>query len=588
MVTEYSYDAENRLTKVHFPASPGDDFTYGYDRADSAHGVGQLTSAEDLRGAARYAYDGFGYLASIDRTIHGTDYLVKAAHDATGNITRLTYPSGLVVSYAYDDDGQVHDIDMDNGGVDQVLAQQITHVPFGNETGLIYGNGLTLSRQYDKNGRLTELSVPDVLDTTYSYDADGHLTARTSSGRDPATFRYDAVSQLTGADGVIDAALGYTYDSVGNRTESTVGDDNTTYDIASGSNRLTGIDKATDNIHITHDAAGLPNRWGDLHLSYDDSGHLHKVKNADGNTVGVYGYDSFGRRIAKNAGGEPRYFIYGPSGHMLGVYQRDGTALREFVWADDRLMAVIENGTPYYVITNAVGAPVAATNASKEVVWRWHPLPFGGGAVDDDPDGDGQAFTLQQRLPGQYADAETGFYTNGFRDYDPASGRYLEPDPIGLAGGMNSYVYVDNNPLSSIDPYGLYRIEVGAYFGFGGSLIFGRNEATGQYFLGGALGVGFGGGVTVDPDGASPDGANARQCDAGVSLGGNIDVSAGLPGFDFSLLSASGAFDFANGISKQSNPPSGIILGDYPPAKPAASTSVSLGATATIEIVGGL
>jgi len=69
-------------------------------------------------------------------------------------------------------------------------------------------------------------------------------------------------------------------------------------------------------------------------------------------------------------------------------------------------------------------------------------------------DGDGNGFTLNLRFAGQQYDGETGFHYNYFRTYDPATGRYITSDPIGLNGGLNTYAYVTNNPLRYIDPTG--------------------------------------------------------------------------------------------------------------------------------------
>jgi len=73
--------------------------------------------------------------------------------------------------------------------------------------------------------------------------------------------------------------------------------------------------------------------------------------------------------------------------------------------------------------------------------------------------GDVIALPFNLRFPGQYYDRETGLHYNYFRDYDPGTGRYIESDPIGLRGGLNTYAYVNANPLLYIDPLGL---DVGA------------------------------------------------------------------------------------------------------------------------------
>jgi RHS repeat-associated protein len=113
----------------------------------------------------------------------------------------------------------------------------------------------------------------------------------------------------------------------------------------------------------------------------------------------------------------------------------------------------------YYIHTDQINTPRVVTDQSGKVVWRWDNAdPFGEALPDEDPDGDGNRFTLNLRFPGQYFDRETQTHHNYFRDYDPATGRYFESDPIGLFGGVNSYAYVRGAPPSYIDPFGLVLI----------------------------------------------------------------------------------------------------------------------------------
>jgi RHS repeat-associated protein len=118
------------------------------------------------------------------------------------------------------------------------------------------------------------------------------------------------------------------------------------------------------------------------------------------------------------------------------------------------------NGTPAsasvtYLHTDHLGTPRAGTDQSGTVTWRWEGTAFGETLPQEDPDGDGKKTVINQRYAGQYFDQETGLHYNWFRYYDPKIGRYISSDPIGLAGGLNTYTYVRNNPLRWTDPLGL-------------------------------------------------------------------------------------------------------------------------------------
>jgi len=112
--------------------------------------------------------------------------------------------------------------------------------------------------------------------------------------------------------------------------------------------------------------------------------------------------------------------------------------------------------TLYFVHTDHLDTPRTITNGAQQTVWRWdNDDAFGNNAPNENPSALGN-FACNLRLPGQYFDKETNLHYNYFRDYDPSIGRYVQSDPIGLNGGINTYGYVGGNPLSLIDPFGLW------------------------------------------------------------------------------------------------------------------------------------
>jgi RHS repeat-associated protein len=112
-------------------------------------------------------------------------------------------------------------------------------------------------------------------------------------------------------------------------------------------------------------------------------------------------------------------------------------------------VAVLNGSTLYFLHDDMLGTPQLATDSNQAVQWQASYDAFGQASVSG-------TVVQNLRLPGQYFDLESGFYHNGFRDYLPNLGRYIEPDPLGrLGSGNNLYAYVGDNPANLIDPLGL-------------------------------------------------------------------------------------------------------------------------------------
>lgn len=114
------------------------------------------------------------------------------------------------------------------------------------------------------------------------------------------------------------------------------------------------------------------------------------------------------------------------------------------------------DATVFFIHTDHLNTPRLVANSSGTTVWKWDQQePFGVNVADEDPDANTVAFEFPLRFPGQYTDKETNLFYNAMRDYSAGEGRYVQSDPIGLKGGLNTFLYAGGNPLVSTDPLGL-------------------------------------------------------------------------------------------------------------------------------------
>ena len=178
--------------------------------------------------------------------------------------------------------------------------------------------------------------------------------------------------------------------------------------------------------------------------------------NADARLVtpgaNAYKYNAFGQRAVQTVSGGGTHFLFSPEGLLLAEHGVTGTRVRDYIYLNGQPLAVVDSaGTVNYILNDQIGQPQKMLSPSGTVTWQRVSGIFG----DTVTQLTGTTAANPQRFPGQQFDPATSLHYNYYRDYDPATGRYIETDPIGLDGGVNVYAYVDGNPLTGIDFNGL-------------------------------------------------------------------------------------------------------------------------------------
>jgi len=273
------------------------------------------------------------------------------------------------------------------------------------------------------------------------------------------SFGYDELGRVTGITTTVgNWAIGY--DANGNRTYVNMSGNLRSYDVAANSNRLLSVTNPAKP--YGYDNAGNVTSLDTAVASYDLSGRWATAAAGGGTTT--FTYNALGQRVRKfssTGAASATLFVYDQQGQLLGEYDHAGNAIREYVWLGSTPVAMFtpdpaSSSNPplaYFIHTDHIATPRVVTDQSNTVRWRWMSEPFGTDLPNENPSGLG-TFAMPLRFPGQYADSNTGPFYNYFRDYDPWAGRYLQSDPIGLDGGLNTYLYVKGNPLSNVDPDG--------------------------------------------------------------------------------------------------------------------------------------
>ena len=475
VVATATYDALGRPLTLTYDASlvpsgaPGfvagvRNVTWAWDSC--TNGVGQLCSRADWSGVTGYSYDAWGRLTGESFIPAGqTAPLANGyGYDSFGRLDARVYPSGKTLVFTYGSDGRVSGIAWAGSAVVEDIAWQ----PFdGPVLGWQWSaSGIpptksTVAFTYDLDGRMSHISDIDEIDLVH--DLGDRLTgvAHQAEPTLDQVHDYDAEDRLIETDrSTWPAPLLYTWDAVGNReTRLQAGNGwQNAYGLADS--RLASVSSVVGGV------AGSP-----VSRTFDAMGNT--INDGAGKT---YGYDAAGRLVSFSGGGSGASFVVGSNGlrsrktvtgigagdrlytyddqrRLVGVYIPDGsggfTVSEELVYLPDswRILGTVRGqvaggaaGTFYPVLSDQIETPrVVLDPASGDRRWTWQGKEvFGDTAPNENPDALG-VFRFDARFPGQWFDPETGLFHNGFRDYDPETGRYVQSDPIGLG--------VDGTPM---------------------------------------------------------------------------------------------------------------------------------------------
>ncbi len=399
--------------------------------------------------SSRAEYDRAGRLVSIEHRLLGARHHQSFSYDLAGRLQVRQLPDGSRLRHEYDAEGRPLALYWTApGGVEQVLVDRAQYRA-GRIDSFRLGGRIEQRRAFDADGRLAILAWSGRADYPrwrFRWRRDGRL-AGIDSATDSRRFAWDRRGRLLvdqrrapGEKPTVEYfAWGPAGDSLGHRDPN-------------GRTRRIAMAGAPAT-------AGLPTRHRGMALDY---GPQRRIRSAslDGKVLARYRYNALGERAIREVGAERHGYLYHRR-QLLAETDGAGRLRRTWLRWQGRVVGFLDHGPGaasrlYFVLGDHLGTPAMVTDAEGEPAWSGRTSAFGRLVSQAGPFSSPPGPLRQPlRLPGQVADPETGLADNYQRSYDPLVARYLEPDPLGIAGGRNPYAYAAGDPLTGADPLGL-------------------------------------------------------------------------------------------------------------------------------------
>lgn len=492
--TIYAYDANGQVVAVVDPAGhrtvcqrnldgavthiaydDGSNITYEYDVK------GRLIKADNGQCLVERTYD------VADRCISEKQgkYEIHSQYDILGNRVKRRSSLGYETAFAWNASGQ-----LDRLTAGSAAPIQFVYDACWNETARFIEGAVQICQDYDSRGRRVEQYVgrhqygnpsrvserqDAILRREYRYDTASNLIEILDKDWGATKYLYDPVSRIVETrlpEGVVER---FQYDETDNLTAL--------------NRRQEGVPAgfhAEEAHRLQYEAGNILIRRGETAYTYDTVGQRVTKTDQDGKTtryqwnpVGQlsqvilpdgqqwqYQYDALNRRVKKIGPSQTIEFVWdGPRVLHEVAYETKGDetasdqgASREHSivhWEFDPYgfepIAKVEHRQLFLCVNDAAGNPRELIDSTGQVAWSAQFTTWG-----EVQHCRVSKVSCPVRFQGQWYDEETGLHYNRLRYYDPLIGRFISPDPIGLLGGVNEFVYAVN-PTGWVDPYGLTR-----------------------------------------------------------------------------------------------------------------------------------
>lgn len=305
---------------------------------------------------------------------------------------------------------------------------------------------------WNKAGQLTRIQYRNET-TTYQYDAAGRLAVKTLPGGIVQAYQYDAASRLTQmqykkADGTLIDQLDLTYDAEGNIVGKKLANGGLKQDSAltasfDAANRITGITVSGKTYALTYDASGNLTRKQNTADASDVTDYRWDSRNrltgvtAPG-LAASFAYDPLGRRIERTVNGETTAYLYDGIQAIGEVRAGQTTALLTGLTVDEAIARYASSGR-LTQLTDQLGSVIRQINEAGATQSQTAYSPYGEATTSGDDQGSSTEYTAREN-------DGTGLYFYRARYYDPVLKRFVAEDPIGVAGGLNLYLYANAAP----------------------------------------------------------------------------------------------------------------------------------------------